>query len=348
MTGVGGDFEPLVSEQLFGRVRRVLAGPGPTAHDLNNPEFPLRRFVTCERLSLWNWRTHGPMLATSRASWPILPGGPRSAAPGELGDLGDGQEAHRTGVPPLRARGGAAGSWHDARTRSRPGENPMMLDRLLRLALLLVLMFGAGAVTPPALEAGQKTTHVKGYATAQPPRILDCESTFPPQLTAAMLENTFGTEQMGTGEIQTGDEGLVFPVTVLFPRSAEDRVEIVWKDDERKRDPAQVWIRGEKSRWRTPAGLTVGLALRFVERLNRRPFMLAGFGRDHEGTETSWRNGRLAAEKGSACGVRVVFAGPPEQPPYSRQVRGGHVFSSGHPAMQALNPKIERLWLEYR
>jgi site-specific DNA recombinase len=45
---VRGDFEPLVSEVLFRRVGAVLAGPAPTPHDLNNPEFPLRRFVVCD------------------------------------------------------------------------------------------------------------------------------------------------------------------------------------------------------------------------------------------------------------------------------------------------------------
>ena len=45
---VRGDFEPLVSEALFRRVGAVLAGPAPTPHDLNNPEFPLRRFVVCD------------------------------------------------------------------------------------------------------------------------------------------------------------------------------------------------------------------------------------------------------------------------------------------------------------
>jgi hypothetical protein len=108
-----------------------------------------------------------------------------------------------------------------------------------------------------------------------------------------------------------------------------------------------VWIRGEQSRWRTPTGLTVGLDLRFVERLNRRPFLLAGFGFD-AGTETSWRDGRLAAPEGSACGVRAVFAEPHDRAPHSRQVQGGRQFSSGHPAMQALNPRIEKIWLEYR
>jgi len=177
-------------------------------------------------------------------------------------------------------------------------------------------------------------------------RILDCESTFPPQLTAAVLEKTFGAQHLGAGEIHTG-EGQFHEVTVLFPKSAEDRVEIVWKDTVQKHSPAQVWICGERSRWKTRTGLTVGMDLRSVEALNRRPFLLTGFSYDYAGTETSWRNGKLAASKSSPCNVRAVFAEPRVETAFSRQVLGGGEFSSGHPAMQALNPRIERLWLAY-
>lgn len=177
-------------------------------------------------------------------------------------------------------------------------------------------------------------------------RVLDCESTFPPGLTAAMLEKTFGAERLGTGQIHAG-EGRFHDVTVVFPNSPEDCIEIVWKDDAAKRGPAQVWLRGERSRWKTPAGLTVGMDLRSVEALNRRPFLLAGFSWDYGGTLISWRNGRLAAAKSSRCKVRVVFAEPREMAPFSRQVLGSGEFSSGHLAMQALNPRIDRLWLEY-
>ena len=47
LSGVKGDFEPVVPESLFRRVQVVLAAPSATPHDLNNPEFPLRRFVAC-------------------------------------------------------------------------------------------------------------------------------------------------------------------------------------------------------------------------------------------------------------------------------------------------------------
>lgn len=42
-----GNFEPIVSEELFGRVQEVLTGRGYTAarHKLDTPDLPLRRFV---------------------------------------------------------------------------------------------------------------------------------------------------------------------------------------------------------------------------------------------------------------------------------------------------------------
>lgn len=177
-------------------------------------------------------------------------------------------------------------------------------------------------------------------------RLLDCQTTFPPELTAAALERRFGAHQIGAGDIPAG-EGRFDEVTVLFPASPEDRIEIVWRDKEARRSPGQMWVRGERSRWHTRTGLTVGTDLRSVEKLNRRPFRLAGFGWDYSGTVVSWQGGRLEAPKSSGCRLRAVFDGGGQDSAISRQVLGDRLFSSAHPAMQALNPRIERLWLEY-
>ena len=49
MKGIRGDFVPLVSEAVFQRVQAVLRGhSGPATHHLDNPDFPLRRFVVCD------------------------------------------------------------------------------------------------------------------------------------------------------------------------------------------------------------------------------------------------------------------------------------------------------------
>jgi hypothetical protein len=44
-----GSFAPLVSEELFKRVQEILDGKrlSVTAHQRNNPDFPLRVFVSC-------------------------------------------------------------------------------------------------------------------------------------------------------------------------------------------------------------------------------------------------------------------------------------------------------------
>ena len=45
-----GDFEPLISEDLFYRVQAVLSGrlPSTTPQQRAHPDFPLRTFVRCE------------------------------------------------------------------------------------------------------------------------------------------------------------------------------------------------------------------------------------------------------------------------------------------------------------
>ena len=48
--GKRGDFEPLISEDLFYRVQAVLSGelPSTTPQQRAHPDFPLRAFVRCE------------------------------------------------------------------------------------------------------------------------------------------------------------------------------------------------------------------------------------------------------------------------------------------------------------
>ena len=48
--GKRGDFEPLISEDLFYRVQAVLSGrlPSTTPKQRAHPDFPLRAFVRCE------------------------------------------------------------------------------------------------------------------------------------------------------------------------------------------------------------------------------------------------------------------------------------------------------------
>ena len=65
-------------------------------------------------------------------------------------------------------------------------------------------------------------------------------------------------------------EGEYAAGTILFADDPERRAEITWLDSVNKRSPTLIRIqidKGGRTRWRTPQGLTTGLGLAAVERL---------------------------------------------------------------------------------
>lgn len=176
-----------------------------------------------------------------------------------------------------------------------------------------------------------------------------CDSTLSPNLDANRLAERYGPANLSTESIHVG-EGRYVTGTVLFPADSVRRVEIMWKDTVEKRYPSVIRIQGQHSSWQTPAGLTVGMQLLTVERINRRPFRLAGFGFDGSGYVSSWSHGALEDPPSAPCTMHARLS-PGEarttEPSMFRQVVGDRVFSSGHPAMQALNPVIYEILLRY-
>jgi hypothetical protein len=86
--------------------------------------------------------------------------------------------------------------------------------------------------------------------------------------------------ELGEGETERG--------TVLFPDDPTRRLEIVWKDPERKRRPKPIQISSGKSLWQTIRGISLGTTLQ--EQRNGRGFLLAGFAWDYSGTLQDWRH----------------------------------------------------------
>ena len=181
-------------------------------------------------------------------------------------------------------------------------------------------------------------------------RTLDCDSTFAPDITTEYLVKIFGSANVTHTQVDVG-EGIRAFATVLYANVPELRAEVYWKDPESMREPRLVRVQRSASKWLTYGGLSIGTDLLTVEKVNRKPFRLAGFAWDYGGTVLSWSGGALAASTSSPC--RLVVRLAPELDssvqdslPY-RQVQGDREFSSGHPAMQALNPQIYELLLVY-
>lgn len=183
-------------------------------------------------------------------------------------------------------------------------------------------------------------------------RVVECEKLFPSDLSAADLERQFGVGNVVNADVYLG-EGHYEAGAVLFPTSPQDRVEIRWYDREGRRFPLSVGIGDQESVWRTAEGIRMGTDLLTVERLNGKPFRLRGYGADGSGRTMSWQSGRLEKETGCTLRLRLMSSAnrkplSPLQAQLARQIDGGEgTFSSGHPAFQALNPAVDRIWLEF-
>ena len=172
---------------------------------------------------------------------------------------------------------------------------------------------------------------------------------FPAQTTEQDLGARFGPGNVVTAPVSGLDDG-PSEGTVLFPDRREARLEIVWQDPQSRRSPAWIAVRDLASRWQTPNGIALGVNLRQLERANGRPFRLAGFQTEAQGRVTSWANGRLQSAASGGCTIDVYL-----QPRWDgtekfaliRQVRAGREYSSAHPALQILNPRVVRVGLSF-
>jgi hypothetical protein len=169
---------------------------------------------------------------------------------------------------------------------------------------------------------------------------------FPVHTSEDELRQRFGAANVIRAAVTAGDDGLI-DGTVLFPDDRDARLEVIWADESRTR-MRMMTARGAFSRWRTGAGIAAGEDLLALERANGRPFRLRGFRSEAGGRVLSWSAGRLEAQFEPCLTVTLSLAeGSRGSGSLERQVIGGRELSSGHPAMQALNPRVVAIQLFY-
>jgi hypothetical protein len=147
------------------------------------------------------------------------------------------------------------------------------------------------------------------------------------------------TVSLGEGEAVSG--------TLLYPEDPEKRVEIVWMNASARRYPVHAILRGTRSRWTLPRGITLGTTLAELERLNGRPFTMAGFGWDYSGAVTDWEGGALSSMFKGRAWLYLEPAPGKDQDPTFAQVQGDRDISSTSPAMRALAPRITRIRVSF-
>jgi hypothetical protein len=193
------------------------------------------------------------------------------------------------------------------------------------------------SAAPQALAADSATTPWQvGPATAGP---------LSGRTSAAELRRRYGAQNVERTRVELG-EGETAPGTVLYPSDSLRRLEILWRDTVAQQGPARIVLRGQESKWQVGRGISLGTSLQDLERLNGRPFTLAGFGWDYAGVVTSWNGGSLES---ALAGIKLYLDPGPaqyESAPYS-QVIGDRDYSSALPAMQQLNPRVAQIFVDF-
>ena len=207
-----------------------------------------------------------------------------------------------------------------------------------------------GAVAVAAMTAQVLAAQTTNLSDADSRLEFSCAA-FPAPVSESWLIARFGAANVVTDSIVGADDG-PFPGTVVYQSWPEMRLDVAWQDQNTRTAAAWIRIQGG-SRWVTSHRFGVGSDLLSVERANGWPFRLQGFvGEGWSGGRVlSWGQGRFASDdpEGS-CSELINF-----QHPYDgsvdatllRQVGRIREVSSGHPAMQQINPRVVAVWLVY-
>ena len=142
-------------------------------------------------------------------------------------------------------------------------------------------------------------------APKKPDPVIACTGPFAKSVTHASLVKAFGKRNVAIERVGTG-EGETQTASVIFPRNKARRIEVLWIDEKRRRNPSEIRT-GIDSTWRTAHGIRRGMSLGEVEALNGRPFELWGFGFDYGGTSLDWKGGALATQAGG-CTLTLRFS----------------------------------------
>lgn len=213
----------------------------------------------------------------------------------------------------------------DRRGRDDPADSPRMTVRLCALAALAILLAASAADAQKA------------------PAQVACTGPFAKSVTHASLVKAFGQPQVAFLDVGTG-EGETAKASVIFPRDAARRIEILWKNERARRDPAEIRT-GVEAQWSTARGIRRGMTLAEIEALNGRPFELYGFGFDYGGTTLDWKGGALAQQPGG-CTLTLRFAmreGADNAGIYGEE----RSFSSDDEPMRIAAPVVDAVMLIY-
>jgi hypothetical protein len=135
---------------------------------------------------------------------------------------------------------------------------------------------------------------------------LSCTGPFVKTATHASLVKHFGAKNVAW-ETVDGPEGSTYQVTAIYPKDPKKRLEVMWRDEEGRKDLLGIDVKSESTMWNGPGGLKMKMPIAAVEKLNGKPFMMTGYEWDMWGQVVDWKGGKMpATAKTAGCDVVTV------------------------------------------
>ncbi|MFO1482889.1 MAG: hypothetical protein U1F71_05920 [Verrucomicrobiaceae bacterium] len=152
-----------------------------------------------------------------------------------------------------------------------------------------------------------------------------------PNMTAADIERAYGKKSLKVQQLP-GPEGEMIDGAKLFA-DTERELEIIWdpeKLDQNKKIVFDVRIIG--TAWKFENGLKAGMTIEEVEKINGKPFKIAGF---------SWDYGGFANFEGGKLAAKVSIRFNPSTDDIPEYLQGDKELSSTDKKLRAVKPLVE-------
>lgn len=160
----------------------------------------------------------------------------------------------------------------------------------------------------------------------------------------ATVRRVFGTANVESADVPLG-EGETIPGVVLYPTDPSRRLLLAWYNEPGFKQLERLVISGERSRWYVKPGITTGVRLDSLQRLNGKPFYMFGIGWDYGGTVVNWDDGRMTDLETELRYVAIRL--DPTQEDLDRvgeeqmaEIVGEREIRSDNPVMMEANPRV--------
>ncbi|MHB1104300.1 MAG: hypothetical protein ACYC0C_16305 [Devosia sp.] len=172
---------------------------------------------------------------------------------------------------------------------------------------------------------------------------LACEGVFGIDTSAARFIETFGKDDVVTGEVP-GPEGTTMIATTVYPGDPEREFQVVWWNETALTDLSYVSVPAGNT---APGGVELGMSIEEVEALNGGPFTMTGFWWDYGGS-AGFQSGKLS-ELPNNCRLMITFAPTVGLPAGvdSDPIAGDKEVSSDLPLLRRVEPEVVEILFGY-